>query len=46
MLGALGFKLSLVPYHTWVPDVYEGSTAALAGFISIVPKMAGFVVCA
>jgi len=44
MLGALGFKLSLVPYHTWVPDVYEGSTAALAGFMSIVPKMAGFVV--
>lgn len=44
MLGALGFKLSLVPYHTWLPDVYEGSTAALAGFMSIVPKMAGFVV--
>ncbi|WP_072682256.1 NADH-quinone oxidoreductase subunit NuoN [Arcobacter sp. LA11] len=44
MLGALGFKLSLVPYHTWVADVYEGATAALAGFMSIVPKMAGFVV--
>jgi NADH-quinone oxidoreductase subunit N len=44
MLGALGFKLSLVPFHTWVPDVYEGATAALAGFLSIVPKMAGFVV--
>lgn len=44
MLGALGFKLSLVPYNTWVADVYEGSTSALAGFLSIVPKMAGFVV--
>ncbi|MCP4970318.1 MAG: NADH-quinone oxidoreductase subunit NuoN [Arcobacter sp.] len=44
MLGALGFKLSLVPFHTWVADVYEGSTASLAGFMSIVPKMAGFVV--
>lgn len=44
MLGAIGFKLSLVPYHTWVADVYEGSTAALAGFLSIVPKMAAFVV--
>jgi NADH-quinone oxidoreductase subunit N len=44
MLGALAFKLSLVPFHTWVPDVYEGSTAVLAGFMSIVPKMAGFVV--
>lgn len=44
MIGALGFKLSLAPYHIWVPDVYEGATAALAGFLSIVPKMAGFVV--
>ncbi|RXJ89473.1 NADH-quinone oxidoreductase subunit NuoN [Arcobacter sp. CECT 8983] len=44
ILGALGFKLSLVPYHTWVADVYEGSTASLAGFLSIVPKMAAFVV--
>lgn len=44
LLGALGFKLSLVPYHTWVADVYEGSTASLAGFLSVVPKIAGFVV--
>lgn len=44
MLAALGFKLSLVPFHTWTPDVYEGSSAALAGYMSIVPKIAGFVV--
>ena len=44
MLAALGFKLSLVPFHIWVPDVYEGSTAALAGYMSIVPKIAAFVV--
>lgn len=44
ILAALGFKLSLVPFHVWVADVYEGSTAKLAGFMSIVPKMAGFVV--
>lgn len=44
MLVALGFKLSVVPFHTWVPDVYEGSSAALAGYMSIVPKIAGFVV--
>lgn len=43
MLAAFGFKLSMVPYHTWAPDVYEGSSAALAGFISIVPKIAAFV---
>ena len=44
MIGALGFKLSLVPFHSWVPDVYEGSTAAFAGFLAIVPKIAAFVV--
>jgi len=44
MLASFGFKLALVPFHTWGPDVYEGSSAALAGYISIVPKIAGFVV--
>ncbi len=44
MLGTLGFKLSMVPFHTWTPDVYEGSSSALAGYMSIVPKIAGFVV--
>lgn len=44
ILAALGFKLSLFPYHTWVADVYEGSTAMLAGFMSVVPKLAAFVV--
>ncbi len=44
MIAALGFKLSMVPFHTWTPDVYEGASAALAGYMSIVPKIAGFVV--
>ena len=44
ILAALGFKLSLVPFHTWAPDVYEGSSASLAGFMSIVPKIAVFIV--
>ena len=44
MLAALGFKLSIVPFHTWTPDVYEGASAPLAGYMSIVPKIAGFVV--
>jgi NADH-quinone oxidoreductase subunit N len=44
MIAALGFKLSLFPFHTWVPDVYEGSNSAFAGFMSIVPKIAAFVV--
>lgn len=44
MFAAIGFKLSLFPFHTWVPDVYQGTTSALAGFMSVIPKMAGFVV--
>jgi len=44
MLGALGFKLSLVPFHTWAPDVYEGASASMAGYMSIVPKIAVFIV--
>ena len=44
MIGALGFKLSMVPFHTWTPDVYEGASATLAGYMSVVPKIAGFVV--
>lgn len=44
LLAAFGFKLSMVPFHTWTPDVYEGSSAALAGYMSIVPKIAGFIV--
>jgi NADH-quinone oxidoreductase subunit N len=34
----------MVPFHTWTPDVYEGASAAMAGYMSIVPKIAGFVV--
>ena len=44
ILGGLGFKLSIVPFHTWAPDVYEGSSSAMAGYMSIVPKIAAFVV--
>lgn len=44
IIGGLGFKLSLVPFHTWAPDVYEGSSSAMAGYMSIVPKIAAFVV--
>jgi NADH-quinone oxidoreductase subunit N len=44
MLAALGFKLSLVPFHIWAPDVYEGSSSAMAGYMSIVPKIATFIV--
>ncbi|BCX78744.1 NADH-quinone oxidoreductase subunit N [Campylobacter sp. 19-13652] len=44
LIAAMGFKLSLVPFHTWVRDVYEGASLELAGFISVVPKVAASVV--
>lgn len=44
IMAALAFKLSIVPFHTWTPDVYEGASAPLAAYMSIVPKIAGLVV--
>lgn len=35
---ALGFKLSLVPFHFWTPDVYEGAPAPVAAFVATVSK--------
>ena len=44
LLTAFAFKLSLFPFHTWAPDVYEGASAPLAGFMSVAPKLVAFAV--
>jgi NADH-quinone oxidoreductase subunit N len=44
LLVAFAFKMSLFPFHTWGPDAYEGASAPLAGYMSIVPKVAAIVV--
>jgi NADH-quinone oxidoreductase subunit N len=44
ILIAIGFKVSLFPFHAWTPDVYEGASAPMAGYMSIVPKIAMMVV--
>lgn len=44
IITGLGFKVSLVPFHTWLSDIYNASNEILAGFISIVPKLAAFIV--
>ncbi|HEY8927380.1 MAG TPA: NADH-quinone oxidoreductase subunit N [Polyangia bacterium] len=41
-LTGLGFKMAVVPFHTWCPDVYEGAPTPVAAFFSVVPKAAGF----
>jgi NADH-quinone oxidoreductase subunit N len=33
-----GFKMALVPFHFWAPDVYQGAPAPVAGFIATVSK--------
>lgn len=38
----LGFKLSLVPFHLWTPDVYEGSPAPVGAYLATVSKIAVF----
>jgi NADH-quinone oxidoreductase subunit N len=40
----LGFKVSIVPFHFWAPDVYTGSATPVAGFLSTASKAAGFAV--
>jgi NADH-quinone oxidoreductase subunit N len=44
LLVGLGFKVSIVPFHFWAPDVYEGSPTPVAGFLSTASKAAGFAV--
>src|SRR6266851_1833468 len=36
----LAFKVSAVPFHMWVPDVYEGAPTPVSAFFSVAPKMA------
>ncbi len=40
----LGFKLSLVPFHMWTPDVYGGAPAPVGAFLATVSKLAVFAV--
>lgn len=44
MIVGLGFKLSLVPFHMWTPDVYQGGPAATVAFLATVSKLAVFIV--
>ena len=38
----IAFKFGAVPFHMWIPDVYEGAPPAVTLFISSVPKLAAF----
>jgi NADH-quinone oxidoreductase subunit N len=42
LLVGFGFKVALVPFHSWVPDVYEGAPTPITAFMAVGPKAAGF----
>jgi len=42
LVVGLAFKLGVVPFHMWIPDVYQGAPVATTLFIASVPKMAAF----
>jgi len=42
LLVGLGFKVAVVPFHMWTPDVYEGAPTPVTGFMSVGAKVAGF----
>lgn len=42
VLVGYGFEMTLVPFHVWAPDAFQGATAPVAGFVSVVPKIAAF----
>ena len=44
ILVGVGFKIAMVPFHFWAPDVYEGAPTPVTAFISTASKTAGFAV--
>ena len=44
ILVGFGYKISMVPFHYWTPDVYEGAATPITAFFSIGPKAAGLAI--
>jgi NADH-quinone oxidoreductase subunit N len=42
MLSGMGFKLSLVPFHMWTPDAYDGAPSPISSFLATLSKTAAF----
>jgi NADH-quinone oxidoreductase subunit N len=42
VLGGIGFKISIAPFHFWTPDVYEGAPIPITAYLSVASKAAGF----
>jgi NADH-quinone oxidoreductase subunit N len=45
LVAGLAFKLGVVPFHMWVPDVYDGAPTAVTLLLGGAPKLAAFAIC-
>ncbi len=45
VVAGLAFKLGVVPFHMWIPDVYQGAPTAVTLLIGSAPKLAAFAIC-
>ncbi len=44
LLAGFGFKIAAVPFHMWVPDVYQGAPTPITAYLSVASKAAGFAI--
>jgi NAD(P)H-quinone oxidoreductase subunit 2 len=44
LISVIGFKLSIVPFHMWTPDVYEGAPTPVTAFLSVGSKLGGLAI--
>lgn len=44
IVAAFGFKMSVVPFHAWSPDTYQGAPSPFVAFLSVAPKVASALV--
>ena len=44
VLVGYGYEMTLVPFHFWAPDTYQGAPTPISGFLSVAPKAAGLAV--
>jgi NADH-quinone oxidoreductase subunit N len=43
IIAGIGYKIAVVPFHSWAPDVYQGAPTPITAFISTASKTAGFI---
>lgn len=44
LVAGFGFKMSIVPFHAWSPDTYQGAPSPFVAFLSVAPKVASALV--